>query len=153
MAFDEEAGIAYEGYNAELSRAFLILRYYTDLDLTPYDTPQGRYEICDIIASHGLWPRIMEVVGEDISGVNAIVRRLEEAARRNFERKYSLDYRLVRLLEGLLGTESLVENIAKAESLNSRLIDMLGALRASPSVKAGVTLAKRRDAEDTNPAG
>lgn len=36
MAFDEEAGIAYEGYNAELSRAFLILRYYTDLDLTPY---------------------------------------------------------------------------------------------------------------------
>ena len=139
MAFDEEAGIAYEGYNAELSRAFLILRYYTDLDLTPYDTPQGRYEICDIIASHGLWPRIMEIVGEDISGVNAIIRRLEEAARRNFERKYSL--------------ESLVENIAKAESLNSRLIDMLGALRASPSVKAGVTLAKRRDAEDANPAG
>lgn len=57
------------------------------------------------------------------------------------------------MLEGLLGTESLVENIAKAESLNSRLNDMLGALRASPSVKAGVTLAKRRDAEDTNPAG
>lgn len=144
MVFDEETGIAYEGYNADFARAFLILRYYTDLDLTPYDTPQGWYEIYDVIASHGLWPRIMEIVDEDVADVDTIVCKLEGAAKRNFERKHSLDYRLGRMLEGLPGTESLAESIAKAEGLNSKLIDMLGALHSAPAVKAGVPLAMRK---------
>ena len=69
--------------------------------------------------------------------------KLESAARRNFERKHALDYQLGRTLEGLLGTEPLAESIARAEGLNSKLIDMLGALRSSPAVRAGVPLARK----------
>lgn len=142
MVFDEEAGIAYEGYNADLSRAILILRYYTDLDLTPYDTQQGRYEIYDILATHGLWPQILDIVEMDLADVEEIARKLETAARRSFERKHALDYRLGRTLEGLLGTEPLAESIARAEGLNSKLIDLLGAVQSAPAVP-GVSLAKK----------
>ena len=51
MVFDEAAGVAYESYNAELIRAFLILVHYTDLDLSAYDTPEGRYAAQDAVAA------------------------------------------------------------------------------------------------------
>ena len=109
MVCDEETGIAYAGYNAELTRAFLILRYYTDLELD--DTPQGRCAAYDAIASRGLWPKIMGIVEDDLADVDGIAYKLE--------------------------------SIARAEGLNSKLIDMLGALRSSPAVRAGVPLARK----------
>ena len=138
MVFDEESGIAYEGYNADLIRAFLILVHYTDLDLTDYDTPQGRYELYDMIASHGLWPEIMDIVDGDMADVDGICLKLQASARHNFERKRSLEYRFGKVFESLLGTENLAETVAKAEGLNSKLIDMLGgALQKTQPVKAG----------------
>ena len=59
MIFDEKVGIAFEGYNAELIRAFLILVHYTDLDTTPYDTGEDRQALYDILATHDMWPDIM----------------------------------------------------------------------------------------------
>ena len=85
----------------------------------------------------------MEIVEDVLADVDGIAYKLESAARRNFERKHALDYQLGRTLEGLLGTEPLAESIARAEGLNSKLIDMLGALRSSPAVRAGVPLARK----------
>ena len=78
----------------------------------------------------------------DLADVEEIARKLETAARRSFERKHTLDYRLGRTLEGLLGTEPLAESIARAEGLNSKLIDLLGAVQSAPAVP-GVSLAKK----------
>lgn len=139
MVFDEESGIAYEGYNAELIRAFLILVHYTDLDLSQYDTPQGRYEAYDMIASHGLWEAISHIVAADMVAVDSICCRLQCSAQRVFEQKHSLEYRIGKMFEGLLGTENLAETVAKAEGLNSKLIDMLGALRKTQPVSAGAS--------------
>lgn len=137
MVFDAENGIAYEGYNAELIRAFLILVHYTDLDLSQYDTPQGRYEAYDMIASHGLWETILKIVAADMVAVDSICYRLQYSAQRNFEHRHSLEYRICKLFEGLLGTENLTETVAKAEGLNSKLIDMLEALRKTKPMSAG----------------
>ena len=146
MVFDEESGVAYEGYNAELMRAFLILVYYTDLDLADYDTQEGRQLIYDVLASNKLWDKILGIVGEDMQVVASICMQLEEASRRNFERKQSMDYKLGKVFESLLGTENLVETIAKAEGLNSKLIDLLGAMQTKkPAAVSGMRFDKKAE--------
>ena len=148
MIFDEKIGIAFEGYNAELIRSFLILVHYTDLDTAKYDTGEGRQTLYDILATHDMWADILGIVDEDIADVDNICMRLESSARRNFEHTHSLQYQVLKTIQSILGTEDVTETIAKAESLNSKLIDMLGALQreqASP-VKAGsLQLAKKSE--------
>lgn len=146
MVFDEESGVAYEGYNAELMRAFLILVYYTDLDLADYDTQEGRQLIYDVLASNKLWDKILGIVSEDMQVVTSICMQLEQASRRNFERKQSMDYKLGKVFESLLGTENLVETIAKAEGLNSKLIDLLGAMQTKkPAAVSGMRFDKKAE--------
>lgn len=136
VIFDEKKGIAFEGYNADLIRAFMILVHYTDLDTASYDTVEGRQTLYDIIS---LWPEILAVIEDDLEDVDSITMRLEHSARRNFEQTHSLQYQVLKTFQSLLGTEDVTETIAKAEGLNAKLIDMLGALQreqANP-VKAG----------------
>lgn len=149
MIFDEKKGIAFEGYNADLIHAFLVLVHYTDLDTSAFDTAQGRQELFDIIATHGLWEGIMEVVEDDLEDVDCISARLETSARRSFEHEHSLHFQVLKTFQSLLGTEDVTETIAKAEGLNSKLIDMLGALQreqANPVKAGGLQLAKKADA-------
>ena len=149
MIFDEKKGIAFEGYNADLIHAFLVLVHYTDLDTSAFDTAEGRQELFDIIATHGLWESIMEIVEDDLEDVDCISARLETSARRSFEHEHSLHFQALKTFQSLLGTEDVTETIAKAEGLNSKLIDMLGTLQREQAnlVKAGgLQLAKKADA-------
>ncbi|MBE5775333.1 MAG: hypothetical protein E7337_15630 [Clostridiales bacterium] len=149
MIFDEKKGIAFEGYNADLIHAFLVLVHYTDLDTSAFDTAEGRQELFDIIATHGLWESIMEIVEDDLEDVDCISARLETSARRSFEHEHSLHFQALKTFQSLLGTEDVTETIAKAEGLNSKLIDMLGALQreqANPVKAGGLQLAKKADA-------
>lgn len=144
MVFDEEAGIAYEAYNAELIRAFLVLKYYTDLDLAEYDNPEGRATVHDALASHGLWREIMDVVDLDMDDVDMIAFKLGGSARRSFEEKHSLSRMLMKTFGALLGTEDLTQTVAKAEVLNGKLIDMLAAVQKQPTANTGgLQLAKK----------
>lgn len=149
MIFDEKKGIAFEGYNADLIHAFLVLVHYTDLDTSVFDTAEGRQELFDIIATHGLWESIMEIVEDDLEDVDCISARLETSARRSFEHEHSLHFQVLKTFQSLLGTEDVTETIAKAEGLNSKLIDMLGTLQreqANPVKAGGLQLAKKADA-------
>ena len=149
MIFDEKKGIAFEGYNADLIHAFLVLVHYTDLDTSVFDTAHGRQELFDIIATHGLWESIMEIVEDDLEDVDCISARLETSARRSFEHEHSLHFQVLKTFQSLLGTEDVTETIAKAEGLNSKLIDMLGTLQreqANPVKAGGLQLAKKADA-------
>lgn len=146
MIFDEKKGIAFEGYNADLIHAFLVLVHYTDLDTSVFDTAQGRQELFDIIATHGLWESIMEVVEDDLEDVDCISARLETSARRSFEHEHSLHFQVLKTFQSLLGTEDVTETIAKAEGLNSKLIDMLSALQreqVNPVKAGGLQLARK----------
>ena len=146
MIFDEKIGIAFEGYNAWLIRAFLILVHYSDLDTASYDTGEGRQELYDILATHDMWDDIMGIVDADMVEVDNIIVRLESSAKRNFEHTHSLQFQVLKTLQSLLGTEDVTETIARAENLNSKLIDMLGALQreqASTVKTGGLQLARK----------
>lgn len=144
LVFDEEAGIAYEAYNAELIRAFLILKYYTDLDILEYDNPEGRCAVHDALTSHGLWREIMDIVDADMDDVDVIAYKLGSSARRSFEEKHSLSRMLMKTFGALLGTEDLTKTVVKAEALNGKLIDMLAAVHKQPTANTGgLKLAKK----------
>lgn len=144
MVFDEETGIAYEAYNAELIRTFLILKYYTDLELSKYDNPDGRAAIHDALASHGLWHEVMDIVDFDVDNVDMIALKLGSSARRCFEEKHSLTHMLMKTFGTLLGNEDLTQTITKAETLNGKLIDMLAAVQKQPTANTGgLQLAKK----------
>ena len=116
---------------------------------TPPSSAEGRQELFDIIATHGLWESIMEIVEDDLEDVDCISARLETSARRSFEHEHSLHFQVLKTFQSLLGTEDVTETIAKAEGLNSKLIDMLGALQreqANPVKAGGLQLAKKADA-------
>ena len=119
---------------------------YTDLEIAEYDTPTGRPELCDMIASHGLWGKIMGIIEEDLKQVNGICDLLVYGARKTFEQKHSLEYRMNKVFASLLGTEDLAETIAKAEGLNSKLIDLFGMVRneeKKPGEGTGLRFDKR----------
>lgn len=88
----------------------------------------------------------MEIIENDLSEVDAISARLEHSARRSFEQTHSLQFQVLKTFQSLLGTQDVTETIAKAESLNSKLIDMLGALQreqASPAKAGGLQFARK----------
>ena len=61
----------------------------------------------------------------------------------------SLHFQVMETFQGLPGTENVAETIARAEGLDSRRIDMLGALQreqANPVKAGGLQLAKKTDA-------
>lgn len=148
MIFDEKNGIAYIGYNADLIRAFLILVHYTDLDTSEYDTGEGRQTLYDIIATHDMWDDILGIVEADMADVDNICMRLESSARRSFEHSHSLQFQVLKTFQSILGAEDVTETIAKAEALNSKLIDMLGALQtqqSAPIETGGMRLAKKKE--------
>ena len=136
--FDEKRGVAYTGYNADLIRAFLILVHYTDLNTAEYDTPEGHYTLYDIIATHDLWPAILKIVQDDMTLVDMISMQLSTSARHGFEREHSLEYQT-----SLLGTEDIAATIAKAEGLNTKLIELLGAVQKSPVPVSPLQFAKK----------
>ena len=141
--FDEKRGIAYTGYNADLIRAFLILVHYTDLNTAEYDTPEGHYTLYDVIATHDLWPDILKIVQDDMTLVDMISMQLSTSARHGFEREHSLDYQTLKTFQSLLGTEDIAATIAKAEGLNTKLIELLGAVQKSPATVSPLQFAKK----------
>ncbi len=133
------------GYNAELLMAFLILVHYTDLDLAELDTPQGRYTAYDAIATHGLWEQIHAIVDEDLNDVKRICDLLTISAQRRFEMEHSPAHILLKTFSSFLGTEDLMQTIAKAEGLNGKLIEMLAAVQKEKKPAGGVNFAKKQD--------
>ena len=89
----------------------------------------------------------MEIIKGDFDDVMDMYYRLSASAKRNFEAEHSLTHRFGKVFESLLGTENLTDTVAHAEQLNSRLIDMLGAMRKEqmPGNVAGLKLAKRAE--------
>ena len=69
-----------------------------------------------------------------------------EIVERDFGDVLNMYYRLS-VSASLLGTENLTDTVAHAEQLNSKLIDMLGAMRKeqTPGNVTGLKLAKRTE--------
>ncbi|MDO4549387.1 MAG: hypothetical protein Q4D04_14955 [Clostridia bacterium] len=138
LVFDEESGLAYEGYNSETMRVMCVMNHYTDLDVSDYDTADGRYALHDILESTGALKQILELVEDDLLEVESIYHSLRVAAQRTFEHTHSLKYMAQKSLGGLLTGEDITESIAKASAINNKMVEMLGALGREKAAKPSI---------------
>lgn len=137
LVFDEESGLVYEGYNHNLAETMCMLRWYTDIELSPYEDADGRYVLYDILDSHGALTKIREIAEGDLDEALYIYYDLKNAAQRTFERKHSLNHLLKQTLGSILGNEDITTTFAKAQEINGSLIDMLGAMKREKAKKPG----------------
>lgn len=85
----------------------------------------------------------MKIVEDDLSQVDMISMQLATSARHGFEREHSLEYQALKTFQSLLGTEDIAATIAKAEGLNAKLIDLLGAVQKNPAPVSPLQFAKK----------
>lgn len=129
LVFDEDTGVVYEGYTYELVRVVLMMRYYTDFDMDLYEGEEGWYQLHDLLESHGVLDSLNEVLAPDMWEVEKIYRHIKDAAAATFEKEHSLAHKVMKSFGSLLGTDDLMTSIAHAGTINSSMIEMLGALQ------------------------
>jgi len=127
LVFDEELGIVYEGYTYEAVLVMCMMRYYTDLDVSEYEDENGWNTLCDILESNALLDNLYDMLSYDLDTVLGIYEKIKTAATRTFEHKHSLGYRAGRAFGSILTDEDITATLAKAEGVNSTMIDLLGA--------------------------
>lgn len=132
LIFDEERGRVAESYNRDLLWTMLMMRYYTDLDMTAYDTPDGRYALYDILQSHGALEKIMEWTEKDLWRAEEIYHRISYSATRNFEQKHSLEHKLTALMGELLDGERFAQTMEKAEALTKQVMALRESAEGTP---------------------
>lgn len=145
LVFDEDLGVVYEGYTHEAALTVCVVKYYTDMDLCAYDTEESWSSLIDALESHGLMDSLYDLVREDLHKVLGIYDKIRDAATLTFERKHSLSYRAGKAFGSLLTDEDITTTLAKAEGVNSTMIDLLGTFRqrqSSQSVAGGINLLK-----------
>ncbi len=156
LVFDEDSGTVYESYTYELVLTILTMKYYTDLDLSPYEDEEGWYQIYDILESHGALDHLYAVIGEDLDKMLKVYRHIRGAATKTFEKRHSLDYLVQKSFGSLLGSEDIMTTMARAESVNSLMIKMMDAFRErnhSPSqmAKQGIIPFAKRNVKKEPP--
>lgn len=149
LIFDEKSGLVYEGYNRDVMRMMCMLRYYTNLDVEPYDTAEGHYLLYDMLAATGVLEQIIEITHDDMEHVQKIFELLKESAQRVFEHTHTLPFQIQQSFASVLNGEDLSETLAKASTVNNQMVDMLGAFRreqmAKPSVGGNIVRFDKRD--------
>lgn len=135
LVFDEDAGLVYEGYTSELILVVLMVKYYTDLDVSAYEGEEGWYQLYDLLESHGVLDQLYLELAADLGLVKEVYRQIKKAATKTFEKKHSLDYLMSKSFGSLLGTEDIMTSVAQAEGVNTRMIDLLEAFQQRESPK------------------
>ena len=126
LVFDEDLGVVYEGYTYELALVICMMRYYSDLDMSAYEDEDGWYALYDILESNALLDNLFDMLCCDLDSVREIYEKIKAAAARTFERKHSLGYRAGKAFGSILTDEDIATTLAKAEGVNSTMIDLLG---------------------------
>lgn len=123
--FDEDLGLVYEAYTAELVLVMCMMKYYTDLDMTEYEGEEGWYTLYDILESNGVLDHLYGYLAPDLEKVKAVYATLRESAAKTFQHKHSLDFLAKKSFGSLLSTEDITQTIAQASDVNNTMVALL----------------------------
>lgn len=125
--FDEERGICYRTPYEEAIGKYIMLKTYTDLDMTGYDNTDALCDLMDKIDAMPIdefekcvekdWYRLMDLA-------DTIYYNVEAA----FKKTHSLEYRVKNSFGFLLDGKDLTETLAEAREINEQMIDHIGAM-------------------------
>lgn len=125
MTEDEEAGVCYEKYIADVIECFFILKYYTDLELGDYELGYAK-KVFDWFTNnnHDLC-ELCEVTGYQCE-VEPIVERLKDGVKAHITGMNSIRMQIRKLIDSIYGNQGLIDELAKSTELNEEMISLLG---------------------------
>ncbi len=146
---DEENGIAYDSYRIDIEADYMMVKYYTNIDVDGIPTE----DVFDYAKRTGLLDKIKLVTNDDTYLTLAMGDKMVFAATTAIEKRGSLPYFIKNRMGYLLDAEKTAETLAQAEDLKEKMIDILGAVKERDMMKSvqkkpavipgGVNLAKK----------
>jgi len=130
LVIDESGQISYVSYKRPLLETYLLVKYYTNIDIDDIEDDDGYMKLFDYLVANDLYEKLIMQTSQDYRGhVDEIEWRLRDAAESVYEKKNSLGYKLDKAFGFLFTGEDLIDQIAAAENINEKMIDMFKAVR------------------------
>ena len=138
----DPAGCTYMSYRYDQTRMFLIVKYYTNIDTSEWDTEDGHAALFDYMTRYGdeLMSRYekmceSESFKHDIAIVDNIYSRMYSSLAFKHEHTSTLSYKIGKTFESVLNDQDIVKTLAQSREVSEKMIDMLGVFNANNSDK------------------
>lgn len=135
VVFNEELGVAYDSYLHSEYTYFIMVKYYTDFDLSAYTEDGWIFDFMDNMEENrDGFTAIVEHTRKDFDKVEDLARTLGDTVKKLYKKEHSLEYRAMTSFGFLLDGKDLTETLAQARDVNEQMIDHLGAIAKSNTV-------------------
>lgn len=129
-ATDDETFVMLDSYKKVLLETVLIVKYYTDIDLTDFGEEEGWHTLMDWLVMNEVYGQLLEVTEEDRQIVTEINRLMTEATRTSYAAEHSLGVKVQKMLgDEVLENEDMFTSMAKSEEVNNVMLQLVGAYR------------------------
>ena len=133
---DEEKGIAYETYDIEALRLYMMLKWYTNIDVSEYDFDMGKLH--DLMKDYEL--AIINICGRDLDLAENMMLRYTYKTIEIYNQQNSLAQRIKTSFAGILTGEDLVSAIAESRTVNEELITLFSKVQKQDELNQNVVM-------------
>lgn len=125
--FNEELGIAYDSPLSDAVEKYILLKYYTGIDMSAYAEYDGLCQMMDDIGEYPI-DDLGSVVQEDWRVLWDLCYQVRSSVEAAFEKEHSLAHRIQTSFGFLFEGKDLTQTLAEAREVNEQMIDHLGAI-------------------------
>lgn len=123
---DDEMKIVQKSYMEDVSALYLIIMYYTNIDLIDV-VPTMLY---DWMTYHpDIWDQIRHIVNEDYKIVYRMYCVLKHGITQRYDKENSLSTAVMKTFGFMLNGEDITETLAKSSEISDKMIDVVGQLQ------------------------
>ena len=124
LVLDEDLGVVYSNYMCDWYDDFIMVKYYTNADLSKYEDTEI-YDFVDDLDQNDM-AKLRELAGMQYSEVTDMEYRLVDNVKRVFESEHSLSGRIMKSFGFLLDGRDLTESLAEAQKINEQMLEHVG---------------------------
>lgn len=133
---DEGKGIAFETYDVEALRLYMMLKWYTNIDVSEYDFDMGKLH--DLMKDYEL--AIINICGRDLDIAENMMRRYTYKTIEIYNQQNSLAQKIKTSFAGILTGEDLVSAIAESRTVNEELITLFSKVQKQDELNQNVVM-------------
>lgn len=135
VVFNEELGIAYDSYLHSEYTYFIMVKYYSDMDLSEYNGDGWIFDFMDALEQDAEgFDALREYARDDFDTVERLEWNLRNTVQELYNKEHSLEHRAMTSFGFLLDGKDLTETLAQARDVNEQMIDHLGAIAKANTV-------------------
>lgn len=123
-AEDEEAGIVTRSSLENVCELYLIIKYYTDVDLEDV----GVEQVYDWIIGYDAYGRIKDIVMGDYWEVTYMVDQMFDGVKETYQAQHSLAHAVKTSFGFLFDGRDITEVLAESRGVGDQMVEMIGRL-------------------------